>query len=113
MTAERDELSALIHSTSDTFPDSDAGVISVWSDELAAAVLAAGYRRPRVIEAADELDKLGYRAVVLDVFGDALVCMRKNLRGTWWKYPTAYGEHTPEFILGLGPATVLSEGDPR
>lgn len=79
-----------------------------WLAEHDREVLDAA--KPRVIETADDLDKLGYRAVILDVFGDALVCMRKNLRGTWWKYPTAYGEHTPAFILDLGPVTVLWEG---
>ncbi|PSS42925.1 hypothetical protein C6401_15320 [Arthrobacter woluwensis] len=93
--------------------DSDARVLGSNVGKMIGHAVAAQlstFRRPRVIETADELDKLGYRAVILDVFGDALVCMRKNLRGTWWKYPTAEGECSPAFILDLGPATVLWEG---
>ncbi|MET0993142.1 MAG: hypothetical protein ABWY20_03250 [Mycobacterium sp.] len=39
-------------------------------DDAAAAILAAGYSKPRTITTVDELDALGRGATVLDVLGD-------------------------------------------
>lgn len=104
MTTERDELSALIHSTSDTFPDSDAGVIAVWSDELADAALAAGYRRPRVIETAADRDSLPAGTVVRSASG-TIACLHHAGVGT------LFGDERTFYWNALAlPITVLWEG---
>ena len=76
---------------------------------VADAILAAGYRRPRVIETADELNKLPVGAVVLD--GYNATCTKISQENFGWRRVTTavnWGEghwHKPYL-----PVTVLWEG---
>lgn len=45
---------------------------------LAHAVLAAGYRKPRMITTTEEVDALPHKSVVLTKFGDAVTIYRSR-----------------------------------
>ena len=70
--------------------------------KLADAILAAGYRKPRIITTAEELDGLEVGAVILDA--DEVACQQMKLSELW----EAGGEIVPANLIPL-PATVLYE----
>ncbi|SEB29000.1 hypothetical protein [Arthrobacter woluwensis] len=121
MTDERDEL------TTDYVRDRfvDSMFTSAEASELAYADFAeveeeqarfdawlesvrAEARRPRVIENADELDKLPVRSVVLDRFGDPV----KKKAQDWWQGIGYERDYTSETLAQFNPngVTVAWEG---
>ncbi len=99
--SERDELAAVIV----TAYGEDAEVECPCEQDLevADAILAAGYRKPRTITTAEELDALPDDAVVLDDMDGPLTKM-----GDWWHSP-ADEMRSAQVIL---PTTVLWEPQP-
>jgi hypothetical protein len=83
-------------------------------EELADAILAAGYRKPRTITAVEELDALGLRSTIIDADGEVWVNDGDSL-DQWGSvtHPESYGG--PKWIgpadVAL-PATVLYEPQP-
>lgn len=77
MSNERDydELYAL----ADVIGDKPANVDKIGKIAAARRVLAAGYRKPRTITTAEELDALAVGSIVLDCTGDAA----RKFRGGW------------------------------
>lgn len=62
-----------------------------WPYEVAEAILAAGYRKPRVVAALDELEALpGFTIAAVDVPDSEvpgrsnLLAVQKDPDGTWW-----------------------------
>lgn len=74
-------------------------------------VLAAGYRKPRTITTAEELDKLRFQSVVLDAYGTPYVCERHRTDGTRNEWKPSGMDHLDESdtILDHGPVTVVHE----
>ena len=72
-----------------------------------------GYRKPRTITTAAELDALRFQAVVLDAYGTPYVCERHRTDGTRneWKPSGMNHLDDSEAILYHGPATVVHEGE--
>lgn len=99
--SERDELATIILSM----------------DRISAidAILAAGYRKPRTITTAEELDALRFQAVVLDAYGTPYVCERHRTDGTRNEWKPAGMGHLDESdtILYHGPVVVVHEGEPQ
>lgn len=83
--------------------------------EVTDAILAAGYRKPRTISTAAELDALRFQAVVLDAYGTPYVCERHatNLTRNEWRPAGMDHLEESENILYHGDATVVYEGEPR
>ena len=72
-------------------------------DKTADAILAAGYRKPRVITTREEVEALTEGAVVMDSAGDV-----SQLRGgVWCGYETS--PMAPSRLAKYLPATVLYE----
>jgi hypothetical protein len=77
--SERDELAKVIHG---------APVRIAWNGEqkvIADAILAGGYRKPRTITTAEELDALRFGSVVVDLAGVARTKRRSDtaMPGGW------------------------------
>ncbi|UVF61009.1 hypothetical protein SEA_SAKAI_46 [Arthrobacter phage Sakai] len=49
-------------------------ILGKTAPRAADAILAAGFRKPRAITTAEELDKLGAKSVILDAHGTPWVC---------------------------------------
>ena len=76
-------------------------------DEIAAAVLAAGYQSQRTLTTREEVEALTEGAVIIDSTGD--VAQRRD--GLWCSYETSpMNDHRMAKYL---PATVLHEGGVR
>lgn len=76
-------------------------------------IMDAGYRKPRTITTAEELDALGFQSVVLDAYDTPYVCERHATDGTRneWK-PSGMGHFDEsDTILFHGPVRVLYEGN--
>ena len=100
MSIERDELAELI--LRNFHPCATGG--SSWRlnpDKAAVDILAAGYRKPRTITTAEELDALPVDSVVRD---DEMVWLRGN--SEWYTPMTTAGYASMHINL---PATVLWE----
>jgi len=84
-------------------------------DAATDAVLAAGYRRPRTVTTAAEMDALRFFAVVLDAYGTPYVCERHATDGSRNEWRPAGMNHLDqsEDILFHGDATVVYEGEPE
>ncbi|MEZ2373092.1 hypothetical protein [Arthrobacter sp. RCC_34] len=104
--AERDELSQVVRQALsevtgiyDTSEAEDLG--------LADAVLAAGYRLPRVVETADELNELPGASIVRDRLN---VPWQKLITGVWVSWLVV--SETSEGLVGgkRDPFTILWEG---
>lgn len=91
---ERDELAEVIRSID--------GPATLGGLEVADAILAAGYRKPRTITTVKELDALELRSVVRDRDGEPF-----ELTDNGWRY-WMYEESFSSLELSL-PATVLHE----
>ena len=102
----RDELACIIHDAtcSDSKEDPMTWPPAIFS--TSDAILAAGYRKPRIITTAEELDDLPETSVVLDPMGTVALQVG---RGLW----TMGGdEYTSEELIAdwlVLPATVLHE----
>lgn len=79
---ERDELAEIIDAG---YGDSESECPFDHGPEIATAILAAGYRKPRTITTMSELAALGNGAVILDVDGD----VSQRRAGQWCGYDTA------------------------
>lgn len=95
MSTERDELAAIISAHDD-----------YWPDHVAELILAAGYRKPRQVTTAAELDALHVGSVVLDQSGTAW--NKTGVRIWWVRGVTIIGGNPAELL----PATVIHEGGP-
>jgi hypothetical protein len=82
---------------------------SLGTTEIMDAILAAGYRKPRAITTAEELDALAIRSVILDC--DLDIC-RKNRYGRWESFDEPDQTWSSTGLAGCLPATVLHEPDP-
>ena len=78
------------------------GPATIGGRELAQGILDAGYRKPRTITTAEELDALPVGSVVLDA--DNVACQRMKLPELW----ESGGELITTKLIPL-PATVLHE----
>lgn len=81
----------------------------LFEQHVADAILAAGYRKPRTITTAAELDALGFEAVILDGCGTPHVCDRFRTDGKRAEWKPSGMDHLLESddVLFHGPATVL------
>lgn len=109
--SERDELAEIIQDCGEYIPGSHADDY-VSPNKAADAILAAGYRKPRIITTAEELDALPVGSVVLDNDGYGEVYQKAARRpaGIKW-YETGYAIHWDSLELNL-PATVLYSPEP-
>lgn len=81
----------------------------------AALKAAAPFFKPQQVTTAEELDKLGFQAVVLDAYGTPYVCERHRTDGTRNEWKPSGMDHLDdsEAILYHGPATVIHVGDSK
>jgi len=89
----------------------DRSPVKYYSLKTADAILAAGYRKPRTVTTAEELDALAFESVVIDAYGTPYVCERHATDGTRneWKPSGMYHLAQSEEIIYHGPATVAHE----
>lgn len=105
----RDELIEILHreATADRVKNSplrDVPVVAAKVEATADAILAAGYRRPRVVATVAELDALSEGAVIRsDDSGDSA---QKDHEGYWYLWGGDVGLVSEEITI---PATVLHE----
>lgn len=78
------------------------------AQEIAEAILAAGYRKPRTVTTTEELDAMPAGSIVLDMDPDALL---KTHTGSWRSLLDPDG-HFGSKDISL-PATVLYEPEPQ
>jgi hypothetical protein len=104
--SERDELADLIESG---YAVSDTDCPYDHAPEIADAILAAGYRKPRTITTTEELDQLPGESVVRDNSGMVyeLDYVFNDPTDRWW-IETGHTERRPFSVIDL-PATVLYE----
>lgn len=102
MSAERDELFELWNEHGASF---ESRASEGW--DLADAILAAGYRKPRTVTSAAELDALPHGSVVLG--GAAGRSVWKRVDESWWQAGWEDDFSAAE-IIERGPATLLHEG---
>lgn len=76
VSVDRDELAGLIL---DAAEDATSTVYPGTANYLADELLAAGYRKPRTIASAEELDALPARSVIVESHG--LACQKHHLGG--------------------------------
>ena len=111
MNNERDELSYCISAAL----GSVCGIYDTTEDEdreMAALLIDNGYRKPRTVTTAAELDALPVGSVVLDNEGD--VWQHRGYAAYQWCNTTGgrnSGLDTSEFAADCLPATVLHEGE--
>lgn len=89
--------------------EDDAGIYDTsWYEDCAMAnrILAAGYRKPRVITEEADLAALPNSAVIRDSEGD----VAEKRGGDWCGYEAFLTDHQQAKFL---PATVLDEGDSK
>jgi len=105
----RVELGELVHDlTTDSLPVSPTKrEIEAQVDIAIDAILAAGYRKPRTITTAEELDALAEGSVILSNDGEDSA--QKDGEGYWYLWGGDIGLCSEEINL---PVTVLHEPDP-
>jgi hypothetical protein len=106
--SERDELAAVIAAVNE-----DLCLMQGDSDTIIAAILAAGYRKPRTITTAEELDALPFKSAILDSSGAVLV-NDGDTEDPWASLAEDFHGGpiwTSSAYIAL-PATVLHEGKP-
>jgi hypothetical protein len=79
---------------------------SLGTSEIVAAIVAAGYSKPRTIATVDELDALPVGAVIIDRDGDAWQRERRGWTCTDRALNTSE-QPSGALVHVLGPATVL------
>jgi hypothetical protein len=97
MSNARDELTTLI--------------LGKTAPRAADAVLAAGYSKPRTITTAEELDALGFEAVVIDPCGTPAVCVASGPHGNQWTFGLSGVLDSETLLLSGTRCTVLHEGE--
>lgn len=103
--SERDELTELlIHSNTTGSPSTSLCI----EEHYANTILAAGYRKPRVITTAEELDALPPWTVVRSEQGTIWEKFEGQHSADFWAESMSLGKH-PGCHIAL-PATVLYEG---
>lgn len=105
MSTERDELSQIVFTVNNKTTIREA-------DRAAEAILAAGYRRPRMIATVGELDVLSKNAVIMQPGGTVLV-HDGQMEDPWASYaedPFGGPIWTSSAHVTL-PVTVLHEGN--
>lgn len=123
MGTERDELARAIydglhHEDSDVYADAIGGdlddvIVDGRVDLLAVAdmLLAAGYRKPRVVTTAEELDALPVGSVVLDDEGDPWHKQEDpDGSGAIWRVPGSLLLESIDLVGCYPTLTVLHEG---
>lgn len=80
MSAERDELAKVIETQPALLSTGNDQQDRARSTEIADAILAAGYRKPRIIHTAEELDHLPEGSLIVDSEPDVLT---KVATGKW------------------------------
>ena len=105
MSNARDELAEIIQDCGEYIPGSHADDY-VSPDKAADAILAAGYRKPRTITTAEELDDLTYGTAVAHDEGWGYTVAQRQAEDLRW-YVTGCLEYIrPEALL---PAMVIHE----
>ena len=107
MTTEREELATAIANRLDAIFGKREFGPAKQDYELADALIELGYRKPRTISEATELDELPVESVVLDHDGTA--CQKSHDyfdRKQWYAVGVEYAIAKPEL-----PATVIHEGE--
>lgn len=103
MSNERDELAEVIRGID--------GPATLGGLEVADAILTAGYRKPRQVATADEMEALPVGSVVLDRDGMALQKTEWRFRGTGWNALNGTRDiYREELERDCFPATVLHIG---
>lgn len=110
MSNERDELALILVNTQRARYDLPPRETTEYCSETCwaetDAILAAGYRKPRTITTAEELDALPVGVVILDSYSDTC---RKNQYGSWQSFDEPDETYSTRSIEGCLPATVLYE----
>jgi len=104
----RDELENMIHDA--IYPGGDRDDRMTWPRSIfdtATAILAAGYRKPRTITTAEELDALPFEAVIRDADGHVLERWGHSEENLWVTVMVNAFIRRDQIAL---PATVLHEG---
>lgn len=102
MNTQRDELAKVIVAAYGE--DAEAECPCEQDLDVADAILAAGFRKPRLIETAEELDALPFESVVKTADGDVW----ESFYGGWYETACRAGRQAAELTL---PASVLYEPD--
>ena len=105
----RDELAQVINSADDAWDKVVAPSVE-WAQDMADAVLAAGYSKPRTITTAEELDALPVGSVVRTDFGCTVEkdCDFGSGKEFWSNVGSEDRRNSGHIAL---PATVIHEGD--
>ena len=100
----RDELAEIIDACIGELYDYEVG-----GDVIADAILAAGYRKPRIVTTLAELEALPFGSVILDPAG---LSLHKN-EFSGWRASNGAKEISAEMLEHEAlPATVLYEPEP-
>lgn len=105
-TTARDELAEVIRGID--------GPATLGGLDVADAILAAGYRKPRTIETVAELNALPFESVITDSYGTPYVCERHRIDGTgneWIAAGTSYLQES-QYVLEHGDVTVHYTPEP-
>jgi len=86
-----------------------SSIVSHLADGIIDAVLASGYRKPRVVTTIAELDALPAGAMILDSDPD---CCVKNDRERWYSLAGSEESYSSAHIVDSLPATVLYVPEP-
>lgn len=121
MSTERDELAKAIfiadnHKAPEVAADEfdERGPNTDYTFAIAAALLAAGYRKPRVVTTAEELDALPVGSVVLDDEGDPWHKQEDpDGSGAIWRVPGSLLLESIDLVGCYPTLTVLHEGVPE
>lgn len=117
--SERDELGGVLSNTvcnasnyaRPVQPHILGSDMSVVLDKTADAILAAGYRKPRTVTTAEELDALPVGSVVLD-HAQPPCAWQKDGDGIWWFAMAHYrqGKDSARLAAQINGVTVLHRG---
>ena len=115
MRTARDQFADDIYTADRAHKNDPVDLTIHYSYIIADELIAAGYRKPRVVTTADEMDKLRFHAVVLDAYGTPYVCERHRTDGTRNEWQPSGMNHLEESdsLLFHGDVTVLYEGEPK
>lgn len=105
--AERDELTAVIESG---YGNDETDCPYDHAGEIADAILAAGYRKPRTITTVEELDALPAWSVVRSEQATIWEKFDGSPTGDFWAETMTLGQHPSDHIAL--PATVLHTPEP-
>lgn len=110
-TTKRDELAEIIQDCGEYIPGSHADDY-VSPDKAAKAILAAGYRKPRMINTAEELDALALKSVVMSSHSAPWQVREDDEEGGRWYVGADDIYFTSSmFTKRHGPFVVLHEGE--